>query len=460
MKSFINSFLNDYDCLKYARIGWEFEFYSKINYPLTLEVFNRELAQFGVKVWGFKQYHSSFEVDENNFKLEPDLSGGFNLCELVTGHTSYSTARMLFSKIMKVLQEISYTTDRCGLHINISFPQESGKNLDNLNIIKMVLNMDESRVYANFPDRKDNVYAKSIKSIIPFKDYDYTNSSVNILNNSLQLPNTKYYGINFGVMSSGRLEFRYIGGEDYQMKVNEILDMADYFAMLTWNSIGEFLNSTETTALKRYLDENIRKYKSLNKLENFMSQFPTVEIQIDKQNDFEMVNAYYNFLYEDIYQLVNFSKGLSNCVINYDTETKIVEIVGAEIEFLGAVSALDFIDCKLITADFTSCNLVQCEVESSILVETALYDTVAKESKLLGCKVDEYSEIVDCYFTDGYINGQMTGGVFRSGKIGELGRISEETKILNDEQNFFGLNMKNTNIEKSKKGVSFFNKKK
>jgi hypothetical protein len=458
MKSFSNSFLNDYDCLKHAQIGWEFEFYSKINYPLTIEAFNRSLSSMGIKVWGLNS--SDVELDEHNFKITSDLSGGFNMVELVTGHTNYTNARLIFSKIMKTLQEISYTTDRCGLHINISYPIESGKTIDSLNIIKMILNIDESRVYAKFPDRKDNVYAKSIKSIIPFKDYDYTSSSVNVLNNSLQLPNTKYYGINFGVMSDGRLEFRYVGGEDYQMKVNDILDMADYFAMLTWNSIGEQLSQTEIISLKRYLDENIRKYKSLNKLENFISQFPTVEIQIDKQNDFEMVNAYYHFLYEDIYQLVNFTKSLKHCIINYDTETKNMEVVGGEIEFLGAIKAIDFINCKLITADMTSCNLVQCEIESSILVETSMYDCVAKESKLLGCKVDEYSEIVDCYFTEGYINGQMTGGVFRSGKVGELGRISEETKILNDEQNFFGIKLKDTNINKTKKRIIYTTKKK
>jgi hypothetical protein len=460
MKSFSNSFLNDYDKLKNAVIGFEFEFYSKINYPQTLEVLNRELSSMDIKVWGFKQYHSTFEVDATNFKLEPDLSGGFNLCELVTGPMPYVTARLVFGKIMRVLQKHTYTTDRCGLHVNISFPTASGKTLDKLNIIKLILNMDESRVYADFPDRVDNVYAKSIKSIIPFKDYDYTNSSINVLNNSLMLPNTKYYGINFGVMVDGRLEYRYVGGENYQFKVNEILDIADYFVMLTWNSIGEQLTDTETTSLRKYLEENIRKYKSLNKLENFMAQFPSVELQIDKQNDFEMVNAYYNFLYEDVYQLVNYSKGLRNCIINYDTETKLVEVVGANIEFLGSVSALDFIDCKLITADLSSCNVVQCEVESSILLETSIVDSVVNESKLLGCKVDEYSEIADCYFTEGYMNGYMNGGVFRSGTVGELGRISEETKILNDEQNFFGINIKGAGgIDKGKKGMYFPKKK-
>jgi hypothetical protein len=460
MKSFSNSFLNDYDSLKNAVIGFEFEFYSNINYPLTLEVFNRELASMGIKVWGFKQYHSSFEVDSTNFKIEPDLSGGFNLCELVTGAMTYITARLVFGKIMKILQQISYTTERCGLHINISFPSATGKSLEKLNIIKLILNMDESRVYSNFPDRIDNVYAKSIKSIIPFKDYDYTNSSISVLNNSLMLPNTKYYGINFSVLPDGRLEYRYVGGENYQFKVNETLDIIDYFVMLTWNSIGEQLSTTETMSLRKYLEENIRKYKALNKFDNFLSHYPTVEIQIDKQNDYEIVNAYYSFLYEDIYQLVNYSKGLKNCIINYDTETKIVEVVGAEIEFVGAISALDFIDCKLLTAELSSCNVVQCQIESSMLLETKITDSVVEDSKLLGCKVDEYSEIVDCYFTEGYMNGNMKGGVFRSGTVGELGRISDETKILNDEQNFFGINIKNAaSIEKGKKGMYFPPKK-
>ncbi len=450
MKLFSNSFLNDYSILKQAVIGIEFEAYSKANYPITLEIFNRELSP--IKVWGYQHCDKNFKVDSKNFKILPDLSGGFNCLELVTGPQTYLECRLTLSKILKVLQQIAHTTDRTGLHINISFPNDSGKNIEKLNILKLILNLEETKIYDSFPDRKDNVYAKSIKNIIPYKDYDYTNSTANILGNSLLLPNTKYYGINFATMGEGRLEFRYIGGENYQFKVNEILDLMDYFILLTWNSIGEQLDNNEAKMLRVYLDENIRKYKALNKLDTFMAQFPTVELQIDKRNDYEIVSAYYSILYDDIYELIRHSKNFKNAIINYDTETRCIEIVGGEnIEFTGPVSQLDFINCTLEQGDFTECNFIRSQIKNSIMLSSNLSDSYAEESKLLSCKVDKESEIKDCYFTEGVMGGNMVGGVFRSGKIGVDGHVSQETKVLNDEQDFFNIKKYGTN-DINKKG--------
>jgi len=39
--------------------------------------------------------------------------------------------------------------------------------MTNLDIGKVVLNFDEDRVYEEFPNRKNSVYAKSIKFVVP-----------------------------------------------------------------------------------------------------------------------------------------------------------------------------------------------------------------------------------------------------------------------------------------------------
>ena len=38
---------------------------------------------------------------------------------------------------------------------------------------------------------------------------------------------------------------------------------------------------------------------------------------------------------------------------------------------------------------------------------------------------------------NGYLNADMYGGVFRSGKLGPFGNISSDTKIVTDSDNFF-----------------------
>jgi hypothetical protein len=92
MRKYSEKFLDKYYFLKNAVIGLEFEFYMKdLSFYKTMEMLNAELDP--VKVHGFRQYHSSFKPDKNNFKFEPDLSGGSNMVELVTGPLSFYDAK-------------------------------------------------------------------------------------------------------------------------------------------------------------------------------------------------------------------------------------------------------------------------------------------------------------------------------------------------------------------------------
>ena len=195
MKKYSDKFLNQSDKLKKAVVGFEFEFYVKdLSFYKTLEMMNIDLAP--VKVWGFRKYHSDFTPDKDNFKIEPDLSGGSNMVELVTGPLDYYNAKYYLIKIINFVQKYGYTNDKCSIHFNLSFDNEE-KDLNDLNILKLILNTNEEEIYKAFPTRKGNVYAKSIKKIIPYKEYDFFNIPIEIVKNNMRLPNDKYYGINF-----------------------------------------------------------------------------------------------------------------------------------------------------------------------------------------------------------------------------------------------------------------------
>jgi hypothetical protein len=193
MRKYSDKFLNQSGKLKDAKIGFEFEFYMKdLSYYKTLELLNTELTP--VKVWGFRQYHSDFTPDDKNFKIEPDLSGGSNMVELVTGPLDFYDAKYYLIKIIKFIQNYGYTNEKCSIHFNISF---NDKDLNNLNILKLILNVDEDEIYRSYPSRKDNVYAKTIKKIIPYKEYDFFNIPISVVKNNMRLPNDKYYGVNY-----------------------------------------------------------------------------------------------------------------------------------------------------------------------------------------------------------------------------------------------------------------------
>lgn len=456
MKKYSDKFLNQIFKLKKSIIGFEFEFYMKnISYYKTLELLNQELSP--VKVWGFRQYHSGFTTDENNFKIEPDLSGGSNMVELITGPLNYIDSKYYLIKILNFIQNYGYTNDKTSIHINISFNDEK-LDLNNVNILKLILNINEDEIYKYYPSRKNNVYAKSVKKIIPYKEYDFSNIPISIVKNNMKLPNDKYYGINFlNIVKNKkfqRLEYRYIGGKDYEKNIGQIIYFMEKFIIYTYNSINSYFNNNDMKLLDNYLEERINSYKSLSSYDNFIVEYPTIQLQIDQNNNYDIVSTYYTKIYTKIYELVNSIENIKECIINYVSETKTIEIVDTDIKSIFIIKDVYFINCNL-EGIFENCNFINSEIYNSQLTKCEMKMSEANDSKLYNCEVND-SAITNCYFQDGYLNGSMTGGVYRSGKLGPHAEMSSDVKLVTDYNNFF-----NTDFDKenNKENIKGFDKK-
>ena len=437
MKKYSDKFLNQSSKLKNARIGFEFEFYMKdLSYYKTMELLNQELTP--VRVWGFRQYHSDFTPDEKNFKIEPDLSGGSNMVELVTGPLSFYDAKYYLIKILKFIQNYGYTNDKSSIHFNLSFDDDD-MDLNDLNILKLILNTDEDEIYRSYPSRKGNVYAKSVKGIIPFKEYDFFNIPISVVKNNIRLPNDKYYGINFTNITnskeSQRLEFRYIGGKDYEKNTGQLIYFLERFIINVYDCVDKNFNTEDINKLEEYLEENITKYKNLSNYNNFIVDFPTIQIQIDQINDYDVISAYYYKIYKKIYELIESTDDLSDCIINYITTTQMMEIVDGDIKTTSTISGYDMINCK-VSGIYDDCFFIGCEINNSQLTKCKLQNTDADNTKILNCNV-ESSTLKNCYFMDGYLNGDMMGGVYRSGKLGPYATMDSEVKVVTDYDNFF-----------------------
>jgi uncharacterized protein YjbI with pentapeptide repeats len=435
MKKYSDKFLNKSSKLKNSIVGMEFEFYMKdLSYYKTLELLNKELEP--VKVWGFRQYHSDFTPDENNFKIEPDLSGGSNMVELVTGPLGFYDAKYYLIKIAKFIQNYGYTNEKSSIHFNISF---NNKDLNDLNVLKLILNIDEDEVYRNYPNRKDNVYAKTVKKIIPYKEYDFFNIPISVVKNNMRLPSDKYYGVNFLHINSDkktqRLEFRYIGGKDYEQNLGQLTYFLERFIIYVNDSIDVDFVPEDVNKLEEYLENNIKSYKNLSKYDSFIVDFPTVQIQIDQNANYDVVSAYYSKIYTKIYNLVDSIQDLKDCIINYVTLTQNLEIVDAKIKTSSMVKSLDLINCD-VEGVFENCFFLGCEIRNSQCQKSKFEQSDVFESKILNCKVEQ-SNLTNCYFMDGYLNGNMFGGVYRSGKLGPYATMDSEVKIVTDNNNFF-----------------------
>ena len=439
MRKYSEKFVSEHKKLSHALIGFEFEFYMKdLSYYKTLEMLNRDL--YPVKVHGFRQYHSDFEVDSRNFKIEPDTSGGSNMVELITGPLQYSEAKIYLVKILNFINRFGYTNDKCSLHMNISFSGE--RDLNDLNILKLILNTDEDEIYRFFPDRKNNIYAKSIKNLIPYKQYDYFNVPINSVKNSMKLPNDKYFGINFTTITDNkktqRIEYRYIGGENYEKNIGTIIYFLDRFILDSFNSVDVGFDNKDAEKLEEFMDENINKFRTFSNFDNFIVEYPTIELQVDMESDYYKIESNFSRMYDQLFEIVESCDDLKECIINFDTDRKVIEVVDATIKAILTVKRSEFINCIILDGIFESCNFHGCEISDSHLVISSVHASDVNESKLLACHVDQ-STLVDCFFVNGKLDGSMEGGVFRSGELGPFASISPETKIIHDKGygNFF-----------------------
>jgi len=440
MKKYSDKYINSYNILKTAVIGFEFEFYSNVSYYKTLEIMNYEYDP--VKVHGFRKYHSTYKPDKDNFKIEPDLSGGSNMVELVTGPLPYYDAKYYLLKSLSFIQKYGYTNDKCSVHINISFDKNlTDRSIKDLNILKHILRTDEDEIYRYFPSRAGNIYAKSIKRIIPYKQYDFSNISIGSIQNSIRVPSDKYYGINMFNIGDGddsRLEYRYLGGKGYENMSGDIMYFMDKFILTTYNNIGAGFDDKDVDELEYYLDKNISNFKNFSKYDSFLVDFPTIELQVNQSNLYELVSAYYDNIYAEIYELMDSADSLKDCTINYVTQLQKIEIVDAKIKSSLNMEGYDFIECEVLDGIFNKCNFINCDVNNVQLTKCNIDGSDIKGSKILECNVDS-TDLNNCYFVSGYLNGNMEGGVYRSGKLGPYGSISSSTKIVSDDDNFFNI---------------------
>lgn len=459
MKKYSEKFLKDHEKLGKSVVGLEFEFFMRdLSYYKTLEILNHEMSP--VRVEGFRNYHPDFKPTANHWLLTPDLSGGQNMVEVITGPLPYYDAKHYLVKVLKFIQRYGFTNEKSSIHFNISFPGDEDLNLNDLNILKLILKVDEDEIYRVFPSRQNNVYAKTVKKLIPYKEYDFENIPIDVIKNNFRLPSDKYYGINFLHINKPReqqrLEFRYIGGKDYEKNIGQLSYFLDRFILDVHSSVNSGFDQEDSRQLEAYLRQNIGMMKSFSKYDNFIVEHPTVAIQVDQNSEFDVVSSYFDRIYGRLFSLMDSTNNLSDCIINYVTSTHRIEVVDADVRANFNIDGYDFINCKLRNGIFNKCALVNSEADNCQFIKCDIDGSEVTKSKVLNCKV-ESSHLTECFFMGGYLNSEMTGGVFRSGKLGPYAELSSDTKVVSEYDNFFDTRYDSEDLEDkdAKKIMSF-----
>ena len=417
-----------------SKIGLEFEFFANEG----LDEVKRSLSNvLNKRIQIEEKAHSDFTPSDETFKLEPDNSGGTGMIELVTGPMPFVESKLIIAKTLKWIRENGSTNERCSIHINIAFDGSKlgvPANISNLDIGKFVLNFDENKVYEAFPNRKDSVYAKSIKFIVPLSGMTQP-SPERISWKNYMFVNEKYYGVNFTKLPKNYIEFRYLGGKDYEKKYNTIMNLTEHFVISLYETL---MYPQYTDKDLKQLDAVLEKHggivESYKDYQAFKKKFPKVKLMVDLKTYDQIVETFYPKMREGIFKLLTLA-GLKEGLINYDADTGRLQLKNAELMRCFEVRGIDIVDCKV------QGNILNCDVFSSELINSSLF-----ESNLFGatdvsdCKIEDSYVSKNVMCKDSYVfgprgvfSGEMDGGIFRKGRATKMARF-ENAEIIEIEK--------------------------
>ena len=417
-----------------SKIGIEFEFFANEG----LDEVKRSLSNsLNKQIRIEEKAHSDFTPSDEIFKLEPDNSGGTGMIELVTGPLPFVEAKLVIAKTLKWIRENGSTNERCSIHINLAFDGKklgTPANISKLDIGKFVLNFDEDKVYEAFPNRKDSVYAKSIKFIVPLSGMTQP-SPERISWKNYMFVNEKYYGVNFSKLPKDYIEFRYLGGKDYEKKYNTILNLTEHFILSLYETLmyPEYTQE-DVSKLNAILEKHSGIVESYKDYQTFKKKFPNIKLMVDLKTYDQIVETYYPKMREEIFNLLT-KAGLTEGKINYDADTGRMQLKDAELMRCFEIKGIDVVDCKI------QGNIINCDVFSSELINSSILESnLFGASDATDCKIEDSYVSKNVICKDSYVfgprgvfSGEMEGGIFRKGRATKMARF-ENAEIIEIEK--------------------------
>jgi hypothetical protein len=414
-----------------SQIGVEFEFYSNLELEETQKSLSKLLNR---KIRLEDKAHSDFQPSNEVFKMEPDMSGGKGLVELVTGAMQYRDARIVIIKMLGWIRANGYTTDRASIHLNMSFnPDYLGDKMmiSKMNILKFILEFDEKRVYKYFPNRENSTYAKSIKWVMPKHEAFYYNENL-ISSDNFTFANTKYYGINFEKAQKNYLEFRYVGGKDYEKKTDDILHLAEMFIMSVWKScFNPTFTPENKIEMKRILQKNAPLMEMLKDYTAVNKHWPKIHILVDLQDNPQVIEVQWARFKTKVLDLLAHG-GMEEGIINYDSDYSEVQVKDGKFKTAYLLDGFEFVNCEL-SGNIENSGIYSCKITGAQILRSNLYQgTEVWDSKVESSFVHGSCTLNNCYVfgKDGIFKGRMEGGIFREGGVGPHARFSKETEVI------------------------------
>jgi hypothetical protein len=248
-----------------------------------------------------------------------------------------------------------------------------------------------------------------------------------------KIPSDKYYGVNFTKAKDGYLEFRYLGGKDYQKKISDIRNVIDYVVIYLYDLLSKRSSGYTKEDLEK-LRDMMKDYgkvvKCFSNPELFFMYYPDFHVFVDLKGFDENVKTYFPAIRDKIFDLV-IEGGITDCYFNYDTSTGRYQVKDARIRNAFEISDVDIVNCDIKGAYLRKCNVYHSKIRKSSLSDCYIVNgNEVSGSKVEDTIVDPANTLKEFFINcpEKSVNCDIEGGVFRAGILGDASRVSKETQ--------------------------------
>lgn len=427
-----------YDSVK---LSFNFDFFS----PLTRKEAAGRLARaLGVKIMWSNKMTKAYESNDSGFKLVPTYSKGYKELSLSTGFLPYNEAVHLFLKAMNVIDEIGFTTDRCGVKTSILVNEknlELNTGLDKMNRLKYLIGLDEKQIFEWWPQTENDsklVYQGQLSHIKIKKAYD-TMLSTKLLEkldpHHLTLVESEFFGNDFSKTGQKILTINYIGGKNYTKKKRESVNTINLVIDRLYETLKNNFSYSdrEKIRIEDLTEEMKQALQKTRTYTSFKSSFPGATLSIDLKKDELLIESQYSSLREKLFEFA-LAGGIEEASFNWDNRRKKFQVKDAVFKNNLMTENAEFFNCTV------EGELRNCLVESSIIRNSKLVDCIVHSNNMI-----KFSKLYECEYLGGAneisssflensenkpISADLRECLVYKGRLSLLATIDSSTKII------------------------------
>ena len=416
-----------------ANIAFEFEFYTDLDTEKISQLLKKATKK---KITVCDKYHTALKTTSDHWKIEPDMSGGADMVELITGPMKFLEAMTMLSTVCAFIEKNGWTDEKCGMHVNMSFDMKSlpvgYSPMNKISKLKLCLGVDEDMIYKLWPDRKGSMYARSMRFIYPLNRFAFNASFENVNPEFYHIPDNKYYGLNLGKLQKNYLETRYIGGLNYEKKVSKIVPIVSMIGNLILSAMeSDTFTFDETSELRKIIAKHKKFVDSFSTLDMMLLNYKNIRILVDLKGEYETIKSFYSIIKEKLFDLIVDCQ-LNRGTLNYDSDASVYQ--GKDMILKdGEVEHMELINCK-VSGDISKCSMYDCTVTKSHVIDSEFVSgNEVKDSKLVSSPITTaLNEFLNCYIDNKNfpVNGVIKGGVIKSGDLSTTVEIAKDVIVV------------------------------